>query len=492
MRSSDAADDNEDGFPDISLLAAGEPNQLDRDLSDYGEGQSLRWIQRLQAPLAILEIRDGGWSFAGVSAGFLHALELSLSEIEDRRLDEVLSREAVLPMIQAADRVRAGATGVSVTVPVRMSERRSLRVNFALHAMPNAAVMIEAAPAAGVTALRRVLFDHLNLIGAGATYVYDRSPSVALNLSVLLGFAGETPTARSARGMVHPEDLTRFMAHRRSLAASPDGEVARVTARMRHSDGDWRWIEVREQVLSRGPGGAVRQILGFASDVTEHYRLAEASSRLSAAVMQAELDERRRIARELHDSMAQHLVVIDLALSRMRREAGDALPIDAVEEIKDALQAAHGEVRTFSYLLHPPDLKRLGLAGAIRKFATGFGVRTGLILNLAIEELPTLDAVSGLTLFRIAQEALMNVHRHARASHVEVRLHVLAGEVELEVLDDGVGTSAEHLEHVLAHGAAGVGISGMKARLEQLDGRLRLEVLRRGFRLRATLPVRPG
>jgi PAS domain S-box-containing protein len=495
MRSSDAADDDEAEFPDVRLLAAGELNQLDRDLSGYGEGQSLRWVQRLQAPLAILEIRDGDWSFAGVSAGFLHALELSLSEIEDRRLDEVLSREAVLPLIQAADRVRAGATGVAVAVPVRMTDRRSRRVSFSLHAMPKGAVLIEAVadiPTTGATALRRVLLDHLNLIGAGAIYVYDRSPSVALNLSVLLGFAGETSPARSARGMVHPEDLTRFMAHRRSLGASPEGEVARVTARMRHTDGDWRWIEVREQVLSRGPGGAVRQILGFASDVTEHYRLAEASSRLSAAVLQAELDERRRIARELHDSMAQHLVVIDLALSRMQREAGDALPIDAVEEIKDALQAAHGEVRTFSYLLHPPDLKRLGLAGAIRKFATGFGARTGLILNLAIDELPTLDAVSGLTLFRIAQEALMNVHRHARASHVEVRLHVLAGEVELDVLDDGVGTSAEHLEHVLVHGAAGVGISGMKARLEQLDGRLRLEVLRRGFRLRATLPVRPG
>jgi len=445
----------------------------------------------------VVRADGGGWRFAGVSEGLLHALELSRPEIEGRSLDDVLAREAVLPLIQAADRARAGAADVSVTVPVRMPDRRSRRVRLTLHAMTDAAVMIEMAAEgrpAGVTALRQVLFDHLNLIGAGATYVYDRSPSVALNLSVLLGFSGETPrtAARSARGMVHPEDLTRFMAHRRSLAASPDGEVARVTARMRHSDGGWRWIEVREQVLSRGPAGAVRQILGFASDVTEHYHLAEASSRLSAAVMQAELDERRRIARELHDSMAQHLVVIDLTLSRMQREVGDALPPDAVEEIKDALRAAHSEVRTFSYLLHPPDLERLGLTGAVEKFATGFGARTGLIMNLAIEDLPVLDAVSGLTLFRIAQEALMNVHRHARASHVEVRMHIVAGQVELEVADDGVGASPAHLDHVLAHGAAGVGISGMKARLEQLEGRLRLDVLPRGLRLRATLPVRPG
>lgn len=213
---------------------------------------------------------------------------------------------------------------------------------------------------------------------------------------------------------------------------------------------------------------------------------------LSAAVMQAELDERRRIAREVHDAMAQHLVVIDLTLSRIQREAGDALPPNAVEEIKDALRAAHSEVRTFSYLLHPPDLERFGLTTAVEKFATGFAARTGLIMTLAIEDLPALDAVSSLTLFRVAQEALMNVHRHARAAHVDIRLHIVAGEVELEVADDGVGASPEHLEHVLTHGAAGVGISGMKARLEQLDGRLRLEVLPRGLRLRATLPVRPG
>jgi signal transduction histidine kinase len=210
---------------------------------------------------------------------------------------------------------------------------------------------------------------------------------------------------------------------------------------------------------------------------------------MAAAVMKAEIAERRRIARELHDSMAQHLVVIDLTMSRLQRESATPLPADAVADIQHALRAAHDEVRTFSYLLHPPDLERLGLPGAIEKFATGFGLRTGLKMRLAFGELPSLPPVTELTLFRIAQEALMNVHRHAQATSVAVRLARVADAIELEVTDDGVGGGAKLIDNVIARGAAGVGISGMKARLDQLGGDLVIQSLPQGFNLLATLPA---
>lgn len=367
MRSNGPTEKQGAGFLSGQFLTAKELFDLNRNLSFFDEYVPVSWVRGVEAPLAILGRRDGVWRFAGASMGWLHALELSGPEIEARLPEEVLSREAALPLIQAADRVHAGVEALTVVVPVRLPERRARRITFTLHALSDTTVLVE----------------------------------------VVSG-------ARTA---------------------------------------------------------------GRADSV---------------AVLRAELEERRRIARELHDSMAQHLVIIDLTLSRMQREAGDALPSDAVEDIRNALRVAHGEVRTFSYLLHPPDLERLGLAGAMGKFAAGFGVRTGLEVNLRIDPLPVLDALSGLTLFRIAQEALMNVHRHAHAAQVDVSLHIVDGEVVLEVADDGIGAEPGQIEQILINGAAGVGIPGMKGRLEQLDGRLHLDGGPDGFRLSASLPVRPG
>ena len=289
--------------------------------------------------------------------------------------------------------------------------------------------------------------------------------------------------------MIHPMDLPEFMAHRRRLEAAPDGEIVRATARMCHRDGGWRWIEVREQVLSRTARGGVGQILGFATDVTEHRRMAESLGQMSASLMQAEAEERRRIARELHDSMAQHLVAIDLSLSRLQRDLRAELPADAVADIREALTAAHGEVRTFSYLLHPPDLHRLGLAGTLRKFVSGFGRRTGLDTRLDIDEdFVALTPAAELTQFRIAQESLMNVHQHAMARSVDVSLLVGCATITLEVVDDGVGLSDEAIRGLVSDGVGGVGIAGMKARMEHLGGELEISSVDGGLRVRATLP----
>lgn len=440
-----------------------------------------------------------GPRFARVSAGFLSDLGISADSILGRRIGDVLSRETHLPLDQAIRRALNGGQRVETTMPVKLEESRTRKLSLAVHPVsaPRRGVVIEVMAASeegrADGARRRALIDHLNRINAGAAYVYDRAPWMPFNLSVLLGYSPAEGDAGPpvGRSLIHPLDLSEFMAHRRRLASAPDGEIVRATARMSHKDGSWRWIEVREQVLSRTTRGGVRQILGFASDVTERRQMAESLGQMSASLMMAEAEERRRIARELHDSMAQHLVAIDLSLSRLQRDPRSELPADAVRDIRESLTAAHGEVRTFSYLLHPPDLDRLGLAGTLRKFVAGFGRRTGLDTRLYIDEaLADLQPAAELTLFRIAQEALMNVHQHAVARSVEVSLLSAHDATTLEVVDDGSGLSDEDIHALLSDGAGGVGIAGMRARVEHLGGELEISSPDTGLRVRATLPDR--
>jgi len=462
------------------------------DIERYGELADGDWILGLSAPLAMIIDDGAGPHFARVSAGFLQAMEWTRAETAERPLEQLFPSDALLILTNAFHRVREGRGPVGVTAPIRRSNRRTRPVAFALHAAPGGALLEVVSPAEhrdGAVGWRRVLFQHLNFMGSGAARIYDRGPSGAADLAALLGFPEDR--APSEAELIHPDDAPQLEAHGQRLAAADEGYVDRVTVRMRHADGDWRWIEMREEVLNRTAHGALGQVLGFAIDVSEHHALLEATHRQSLAVMNAETEERKRIARELHDTMAQYLVVIDLALSRLQRTV-DALPDEPVADIRQALRAAHEEVRSFSWLLHPPDIDRLGLARAVEKFAAGFGVRTGLKVAIETGDLPPLSFASELTLFRITQEALMNVHRHARATEVQVVLNPTAGDtVSLDVIDNGIGLKGRVLDPGSGEGV-GVGLAGMKARVERLSGTMDVLPARAGFHLRVSLPVEPG
>lgn len=448
------------------------------------------WILGLGAPLAIIVDDGTGPRFSRISAGFLDAMEWTRAEAAGRTFEQLFHLDARLILHHAFRRVVDGRGSVEVVAPIRRSSHRADMTAFTLQAVSDGAVIEIVSPAEhrdGAIGWRRVLFQQLNFMGAGAARIYDRSPSVAADLAALLGFPEDKSPAEAE--LIHPEDAPRLEAHRQKLAAAPEGHVGRVTTRMRHAGGDWRWIEILEEVLNRTSDGALGQVLGFAIDVSEHHALLEATHQQSLTVMHAENEERRRIARELHDTMAQYLVVIDLALSRLQRTAPGPLPDEPVEDIRQALRAAHEEVRSFSWLLHPPDLERLGLTRAVEKFAAGFGVRTGLKVTTGMEDLPPLSAASELTLFRITQEALMNVHRHARATEVHVRLVGSSREVSLDVIDNGIGIAGAVLDPASGEGV-GVGLSGMKARIERLSGTMAVVPAAAGFHLRVSLPVK--
>lgn len=463
------------------------------DLDRYTGLTDGDWVAGLSAPVAIVIDEGGGPRFANISAGFLQAMEWTRAETAGRTLEQLFPTDALMILTHAFHRALEGWGPIEATAPVRRAPHNTSPVSFTLQAMRDGAVIEITTPSEhrdGAVGWRRVLFQQLNLMGSGAASIYDRSPAMAADMAALLGFpeSGSPPEA----DLIHPQDAPRLEAHRRRLAAADEGYVARVTTRMRHADGDWRWIEIREEVLNRTADGALGQVLGFAIDVTEHHALLEAAHRQSLAVMHAETEERRRIARELHDTMAQYLVVIDLALARLQRTAAEPLPDEPVADIREALRAAHEEVRSFSWLLHPPDIERLGLAPAIEKFGAGFGARTGLGVVIETGDLPPLSAASELTLFRITQEALMNVHRHARATQVRILLNAESrNAVSLDVIDNGVGLAGATLDPISGEGA-GVGLSGMKARVERLSGTMAVVPVATGFHLRVSLPVQSG
>ncbi|WP_165187095.1 histidine kinase [Caulobacter soli] len=209
--------------------------------------------------------------------------------------------------------------------------------------------------------------------------------------------------------------------------------------------------------------------------------LREATARL----LLAEDAERRRIARELHDSTAQYLAGAKLMLRRL--DAKDPVSCSQVrDEVEGLLSSALDEIRSFAYLLHPPALEHLGLAAAIRQFATGFARRAEMAVTIDIpEDFPRLSHATEIALYRVVQEALANVHSHSGSQQAIVRLRVAGEMVLLTVRDFGSGLPPRR------DSVPGVGLEGMRLRLEFLKGHLSLRNAEPGLALEAWAPFLP-
>jgi signal transduction histidine kinase len=207
-------------------------------------------------------------------------------------------------------------------------------------------------------------------------------------------------------------------------------------------------------------------------------------------LLQAEQEERRRIARELHDETFQQLTLIQFGLETMKACDAPAGIREVCDSIEAALAAVQHQVRTLSFVLHPPELDDGGLAKALESFIKGFGRRSGLhvaFANLA-GEIGVRPEVE-LAIYRVAQEALTNVLKHAAASRVKVRLQLKDDDLILEVEDNGIGI-AETLVEGRRREAVGVGLSGMRERIEALAGRLTIRSRSPGTRVTASIPCR--
>jgi PAS domain S-box-containing protein len=297
------------------------------------------------------------------------------------------------------------------------------------------------------------------------------------------------------RSLVHPSDLSTFDEHHRSLAELPDKTVRSVEYRMRRADGHYAWLRCSDAVFQRDAVGAVSRIIGSAIDVTDNRHLLEDLKRISSRLLETQSEERRRIARELHDSTAQQLVAISVGLARVeqiRKRKGDMNEMaDVLRELRGVARDAQQELRTLSYLLHPPILESVGLADALRRFLAGFTRRTRIRTRLVVSETFSCGSHSASTaLMRIAQEALINVFRHAKASEVRVALSNQNRGTVLEVEDNGKGIpmDGEMIEDRIE--SIGVGIPGMRARVRQFRGDLQIKSSKSGTVLRAVIPDR--
>ena len=223
-------------------------------------------------------------------------------------------------------------------------------------------------------------------------------------------------------------------------------------------------------------------------------RESEASLRsLCARILQLQDQERRRIARDLHDTTGQELAVIVMSLKHLSNSL-DQPGFDArkaIVEVSELARQVNDEIRTLSYLLHPPLLDEFGLASALKWYVEGFNKRSGIDVTLEVsDKLPRFASDKEMALFRVVQESLTNVMRHSGSRKAWIRVTRDEEVVQVDVEDEGSGIDAAILARIARGGKAlGVGIRGMRERLSQLGGRLEISSSSGGMRLLAVLPA---
>jgi signal transduction histidine kinase len=212
-------------------------------------------------------------------------------------------------------------------------------------------------------------------------------------------------------------------------------------------------------------------------------------SRLSTSLLQAQDDERRRLALELHDSVGSLLAALGMHMAQIQEGTADSDPsLSAIAGRSEALvQQVTQEIRTASYLLHPPLLEEFGLVEALRHYVQGFSERSGLKVDLAVTEgFDRLEPEMELSIFRVVQECLTNIHRHSGSEVAAVRFWRERQEVHIEVKDEGRGISAAKLAAVNSS-ISGVGLAGIRQRIRHFGGNVNIQSDSMGTKVSATL-----
>jgi len=308
-----------------------------------------------------------------------------------------------------------------------------------------------------------------------------------------LDFTGRTLEQEAGNGWtqnVHPDDLDRCV---KTYIKNFDGRSSfEMEYRLRHHSGQYRWIFDRG-VPCFTPDGTFEGYVGGCLDIhdrkeiADKIRVADESVRL----LRVQEEERRRIAREFHDSAGQTLTVLGLSLAQLVQKVQMIAPELAKEgkEIEEVVQQLHREIRTTSYLLHPPLLDEAGVKPALSWYLQGVMERSGIAIELDIpEDFGRLPAEMELAIFRVVQECLTNIHRHAESKTARIRISREKARVRIEVRDEGKGMSPQRLAEIQMQGS-GVGIGGIRERLRRFHGELKIESNGSGTTVSAVIPL---
>lgn len=226
------------------------------------------------------------------------------------------------------------------------------------------------------------------------------------------------------------------------------------------------------------------------AEIADRKRFEKSFRELTGRLLQMRDEERRHMARELHDHAGQTLVALDLNFSELLEIAKDRDPkiVDLVAESRHLSDDLSKEIRTLSYLLHPPLLDEAGLGSALQWYVEGFSQRSGIIVELELPEYSSrFSKELELVLFRVVQESLTNVHRHSGSPSARIRLTRSQDAVEVEIADKGKGIPAEK-QRQMNVAQVGVGVRGMEERVRQFGGTMRIESNSSGTTVTVDIP----
>lgn len=284
-----------------------------------------------------------------------------------------------------------------------------------------------------------------------------------------------------------PEDVQAGQPERGLKTASVEGRFEAEGWRVR-KDGSRFWANVIISAL-RDQRGKLRGFVKITRDVTEKKKAEEDLYALSGRLLQAQDEERRRLARDLHDSAGQILAVLGMNLAALPEQTDQKALTQLARENRALVDQLTQEIRTISYLLHPPLLDENGVSDALRWYVEGLTQRSGLDVTLELpEDLGGVPRELGLAIFRVVQECLTNVYRHSGSKTASIRVARDSAGIHTEVEDQGVGITPDRLNRLQSSGS-GLGLRGMKERIRQFGGSLNIESNDHGTKVSVDIPL---
>jgi two-component system NarL family sensor kinase len=338
-----------------------------------------------------------------------------------------------------------------------------------------------------------VAFFNTPTVGLGICDDELRYQAINDALATMNGVPAEAHLGRTVREILPDvaEEIERPL--RRVLATGEPTVNLELSLQLRTRAEVGHWIGNYFPLLDRA--GRVKQVGFIVVEVTTQKNLEESLRNLARKLLRTRDEEQRRIARALHDSINQYHAALGMSLDRLgRADCTPALRAALLAQSADLVDACISETRTMSHLLHPPLLDETGFASATEWFVNGFAQRSGIrvVLNLP-SRLQRLPGSVEIALFRVLQEALTNVHRHARASVVNVDIERTRKYVALTVRDDGCGIRPKRLRQLRETPlGGGVGLASMRERVHELRGLFSIQSDERGTAVSVKIPVPSG